>query len=156
MRAISNASPSFPEWMSAGAADFIRCALQRTAARRSSIAQLLQHPWVLAHTRQRLISEGDAMLAAEVSYTSSMTASSTSSAYSIASLPGALNAGQQQVRWGIMMLVFRACLWVFIPCCNVGSPNQATLQACCGVCVRSCMHACVRVCAVQSCANQLA
>ncbi|GIL54641.1 hypothetical protein Vafri_10372, partial [Volvox africanus] len=49
MRAIVAASPSIPEWMSPGAADFIRAALQRTSARRLPVEQLLQHPWITSN-----------------------------------------------------------------------------------------------------------
>ena len=51
MRAIVAASPSIPDWMSPAAADFIRAALQRTPARRSAVAALLEHPWVTGHIR---------------------------------------------------------------------------------------------------------
>ncbi|GFR49704.1 hypothetical protein Agub_g11855 [Astrephomene gubernaculifera] len=51
MRAIVSAAPSLPDWMSPAAADFIRTALQRTPGRRSPVAQLLEHPWIVGHMR---------------------------------------------------------------------------------------------------------
>lgn len=54
MRAIALSSPSFPDWMSPGAADFIRASLQRNPARRASAMQLLQHRWISTHTCGRL------------------------------------------------------------------------------------------------------
>lgn len=49
MRAIAGADPALPEWLSMGAADFISGALAKGAAGRSTVAQLLHHPWILAH-----------------------------------------------------------------------------------------------------------
>ncbi len=40
-----------PEWLSSGANDFIRRALAKSVDSRATVAELMQHPWILAHTR---------------------------------------------------------------------------------------------------------
>lgn len=53
MRAISQMQPVMPEWLSAGAADFINGALVKQAGSRQRVSELLQHPWILHHQAQR-------------------------------------------------------------------------------------------------------
>ena len=43
----------YPPHLSPGAQDFIKGALNRDPARRPSIPQLLEHPWVLQFTKRR-------------------------------------------------------------------------------------------------------
>jgi hypothetical protein len=49
IRAIKEAPPSFPEFMSPGLCDFIMTALQKPRERRRPVAELMLHPWVVAN-----------------------------------------------------------------------------------------------------------
>eukprot|EP00775_Hariotina_reticulata_P007067 gene7067-7280_t len=51
IRAIRQSPPSFPEFMSPGLVDFISRALVKPADQRSSLADLMQHPWIMGHAR---------------------------------------------------------------------------------------------------------
>ena len=50
---IKSKQVHFPPHLSPGAVDFIRGALNRDPARRPSIPELLEHPWLLHFTRRR-------------------------------------------------------------------------------------------------------
>lgn len=54
MRAIHTLQPVFPDVVSSEARDFINSALCKTSTERYCISQLMQHPWVLRHTRSQL------------------------------------------------------------------------------------------------------
>lgn len=51
IRAIRQSPPSFPEFMSPGLVDYISHALVKPADQRSSLADLMQHPWIMEHAR---------------------------------------------------------------------------------------------------------
>ena len=49
MRAIALSQPCYPDWLSPGATAFITEALHKAPSQRSSVEQLLQHPWIGMH-----------------------------------------------------------------------------------------------------------
>lgn len=51
IRAIRQLPPSFPEFMSPGLVDYITSALVKPADQRSSLSDLMRHPWILGHAR---------------------------------------------------------------------------------------------------------
>lgn len=51
IRAIRQLPPSFPEFMSPGLVDYISRALAKPADQRSSLSDLMRHPWILGHAR---------------------------------------------------------------------------------------------------------
>jgi len=51
MRAITSLHPAIPDWLSPAAASFINAALEKASPRRAPISKLIQHPWILMHTR---------------------------------------------------------------------------------------------------------
>jgi hypothetical protein len=51
IRAIRQLPPSFPEFMSPGLVDYISRALVKPADQRSSLSDLMRHPWILGHAR---------------------------------------------------------------------------------------------------------
>eukprot|EP00892_Ulva_mutabilis_P009395 jgi/Ulvmu1/6828/UM031_0032.1 len=52
VRAVLYESPKLPQWLPPAAADFIKWALTKNPAHRPTVAQLLQHSWILAFKRQ--------------------------------------------------------------------------------------------------------
>lgn len=49
VRAVLYQAPKTPQWLPAAATDFIRWALTKKASPRPTVAQLLQHSWILSH-----------------------------------------------------------------------------------------------------------
>ena len=47
VRAVLYESPKLPQWLPPAAADFIKWALTKNPAHRPTVAQLLQHSWIL-------------------------------------------------------------------------------------------------------------
>lgn len=48
VRAVLYEAPKVPQWLPPAAADFIKWALTKNPAHRPTVAQLLQHSWILA------------------------------------------------------------------------------------------------------------
>ena len=51
MIAITQMTLSVPAWVSPDASMFISAALDKSSTSRAPIMRLIQHPWILAHTR---------------------------------------------------------------------------------------------------------
>ncbi|PSC70705.1 aurora other [Micractinium conductrix] len=49
---IQRKDPALPAWLSEGAKDFIMTALAKSARKRPSMAQLLDHPWIVQYCRR--------------------------------------------------------------------------------------------------------
>ncbi|GAX79937.1 hypothetical protein CEUSTIGMA_g7377.t1 [Chlamydomonas eustigma] len=94
MKAIATMRQSIPDWVTEGARSFISLALDKSPGTRSTIAHLLQHPWIMSHKGRR----GD-MLMQQVRHLQHQSMQRIGSGHLTFS-PGSSDAVQRQLQQG--------------------------------------------------------